>query len=56
MAVHVRLVVTHRRQHTRLIQNVMRHEDGQDRFHAVIGETLGRFVADDVRHAGRHAR
>ena len=56
MRVHVRLVRTHRREHTRLIQDEMRHEDGQDRLHAVIGETFGRFVADDVRHARRHAR
>jgi hypothetical protein len=56
MRIHVRLVRTHRREHTRLIQNVMRHENGQDRLHAVIGETLGSFVADDVRYARRHAR
>ena len=55
MRVHVRLVRTHRRQHTRLVQNVMRHEDGQNRLHAVIGEALGRFVADDVRHAWGHS-
>src|SRR5437763_9277151 len=53
MRVHVRLVLIHRREHTRLIQDVMRHEDGQDGLHAVIGETLRRFVADDVRHAWR---
>ena len=40
---------------TGLIQDVMRHEDGQDRLHAVIGEALSRFVADNVRHARRHA-
>jgi hypothetical protein len=56
MRVHVRLVRTHRRKHTGLIQNVMRHENGQDRLHAVIRETLGSFVADDVRYARRHAR
>src|SRR2546428_6496318 len=54
MGVHVRLVRVHRRQHTRLIQNVMRHKDGQNRLHAVIREALGRFVADDVWHAWRH--
>jgi hypothetical protein len=30
----------------------MRHENGQDRFHAVVGETLSRFVADDVGDPG----
>ncbi len=29
MRIHVRLILIHRRQHTRLIQDVMRHEDGQ---------------------------
>ncbi len=53
---HVRFVLLHRGQQTGLIQDVVRHEDGQDRLHAVIGETLSRFVADDVRHARRHAR
>ena len=48
MRVHVRFVLLHRRQQTRLVQNVMRHENGQDRFHAVVGETLSRFVPDDV--------
>src|SRR6476646_561915 len=32
----------------------MGHENGQDRFHAVIRETLGRFVADDVGNTRRH--
>jgi hypothetical protein len=35
-----------------LIEDVMRHEDGQDRLHAVVIEPLGRFVADDVRTPG----
>ena len=55
MRVHVRFVLLHRRQHARLIQNVMRHENGQDRFHAVVGESLGRFVADNVGDTRRHA-
>ena len=53
--VHVGFVLLHRREQARLIQDVMRHEHGQDRFHAVVGEAFGRFVADDVRHARRHA-
>ena len=56
MRIHVRLILIHRREHTRLIQNVVCHEYGQDRFHAVIREALGRFVTDDVRYARRHAR
>jgi hypothetical protein len=30
----------------------MGHENGQDRLHAVVIETLCRFVTDDVGHAG----
>src|ERR1700674_3078549 len=37
-----------------LVQEVLGHEDGQDGIHPVIGEALGRFVADDVRNARRH--
>ena len=55
MRVHVGFVRAHRREHTGLIQDVMRHENGQHRFHPVVGEALRRFVADDVRHSRRHA-
>ena len=55
MRVHVRFVRSHRREHARLVQNVVRHENGQHRFHSVIGKAFGRFVADDVGHSRRHA-
>ena len=55
VGVFVGLVRRHRREHAGVVEDVMRHEDGQDRLHAVVIETLGRFVADDVRHARRHA-
>src|ERR1700730_6402605 len=37
-----------------LVQEVLGHEDGQDGIHPVVRESLGRFVADDVRNAWRH--
>src|SRR5690242_11204709 len=37
------------------VHHVQRHEYHQDGIHAVITETLGRFIADDVKNAGRHS-
>lgn len=54
MGVFVSFVGLHGRERAGLIEDVMRHEDGQDRLHAVVIETLGRFVADNVRDARRH--
>ena len=44
----------HHTQVTHLVQQILRHEDGQDGIHPVIGEAFRRFVADDVGHARRH--
>ena len=44
-----------RREHADLLTRLMGHEDDQDRLHPVEVEPLGRFVADDVGHARRHA-
>ena len=52
MGVFVSFVRLHGRERAGLIEDVMRHEDGQDRLHAVVIEPLGRFVADDVRTPG----
>jgi len=48
------LMGRHHCQIPHLVHEIFRHEDGEDPIHAVVGETLGRFVADDVGHARRH--
>ena len=55
MRVLVGFVLVHWSEDACFVQDVMHHEDGQDRLHAVIGEAFGGFVADDEWNTGRHA-
>src|SRR5450755_1479059 len=48
-------ILRHAIEHAGLVHEKLRHEHDEDRPHPVEAETLRAFVADDIRHARRHA-